>query len=434
MAVCGKPVEAIHALAERKRENEDTARVRFRVGTRGEDGVIRHPSGIPTFSARSADEGLVLVQVRRAFLQVHRPSIRVESEPDVVYSTNGTHGSKSKATVSSSRALGRLPGMPRQSREGSQSEGLPEGYTSDRQAALIIRLDTASDEGGMGREDSGGTPWLRDRLGSHAFLHSPAKDCQGTWYRAGYPPASTARAAVGFEGQVTIVLWCVHLIVAGNALCSLLHQESIRRHDQKAQGGSSIKEWESLPVESSVDKGPADVEEIGEQRDKRTPNSTAPNNGIMHTDAADMGFGGTLDIAGNPGDPGQWQDQGIWEWKDGAECISVRKLKAIRMFLMGTLGERVKKEGITLLRLCVDNSSVVHVTNAFVASSRPMMREHRRLKKVLDELGLQLSSEWIPSVTNKFADALSRRFSPGDLAVRQMLRRSVVDGMMAPLD
>jgi hypothetical protein len=79
------------------------------------------------------------------------------------------------------------------------------------------------------------------------------------------------------------------------------------------------------------------------------------------------------------------------------------------MVLMGTLGERVKKEVISLLRLCVDNSSVVHVTNAFVASSKPMMRELRHLK-VLDKLGLQLSSEWIPSVANKFADALSRRF------------------------
>jgi hypothetical protein len=104
------------------------------------------------------------------------------------------------------------------------------------------------------------------------------------------------------------------------------------------------------------------------------------------------------------------------------------------MVLMRTQGERVKKEGISLLRLCVDNSSVLHVTNAFVASSKATMRELRGLQKVLDELGLQLSSEWIPSVANKFADALSRRFSPGDLAVRQTLRRSVVDGMMAPLD
>jgi hypothetical protein len=61
------------------------------------------------------------------------------------------------------------------SREGSQYEGLPERDTGDRQAAFIIRLDTAFDEGGMGREYSGGTPWLRYRLGSNAFLHSTAK-------------------------------------------------------------------------------------------------------------------------------------------------------------------------------------------------------------------------------------------------------------------
>jgi hypothetical protein len=52
----------------------------------------------------------------------------------------------------------------------------------------------------------------------------------------------------------------------GNALCSLLHQEFVRRHERKAQGKPSIKEWESLPVESPVDKGPADEEEIGKHR------------------------------------------------------------------------------------------------------------------------------------------------------------------------
>jgi hypothetical protein len=45
-----------------------------------------------------------------------------------------------------------------QGREGSQYEGLPEGGTGDRQAAIIIRLDTESDEGRMGREYSSGTP------------------------------------------------------------------------------------------------------------------------------------------------------------------------------------------------------------------------------------------------------------------------------------
>jgi hypothetical protein len=85
---------------------------------------------------------------------------------------------------------------------------------------------------------------------------------------------------MGFEGQVTIILWCARLIVTGNSLCSLLHQESIRRHDQKAQEKPRIKEWELLLVESPVDKGLADVEESGEQRDRWTPNSTAPNQRI----------------------------------------------------------------------------------------------------------------------------------------------------------
>jgi hypothetical protein len=82
---------------------------------------------------------------------------------------------------------------------------------------------------------------------------------------------------MGFEGQVTVFLWFVRVIVTGNTLFSLLHRESVRRHDQKAQGNSSIKEWELLPVEPSVDKGPADVGLIGEHRDRWNPNSTAPN-------------------------------------------------------------------------------------------------------------------------------------------------------------
>jgi hypothetical protein len=80
-----------------------------------------------------------------------------------------------------------------------------------------------------------------------------------------------------------------------------------------------------------------------------------PTSGIMQTDAVDVVFSGTLEFSGNPGDPGEWQDQGIWQWKHREKFLTVRELKAIRMVLMRTRGERVKKEGISLLRLCVDN-------------------------------------------------------------------------------
>jgi hypothetical protein len=128
-----------------------------------------------------------------------------------------------------------------------------------------------------------------------------------------------------------------------------------------------------------------------------------------------------------------WTYQGVWTWQDRAECISVREMRAICLMLMGSLGKRVKAEGTMVLRLCVDNSSVIHVTNAMVASSRSMMSELRRLQFVLDGLQLQLSTELIPSVLNKFADALSKCFVPGDIAIRTQLRRTVADEMRAPL-
>jgi hypothetical protein len=70
-----------------------------------------------------------------------------------------------------------------------------------------------------------------DRLGcvvdsdrTRIYIASQKND-QGTWYLASYPPACTARAAMCFEAQITIGLWCLRLIVSGNALCSLLNQE-----------------------------------------------------------------------------------------------------------------------------------------------------------------------------------------------------------------
>jgi hypothetical protein len=195
-----------------------------------------------------------------------------------------------------------------------------------------------------------------------------------------------------------------------------------------------MTERESLPAEPPGDKGSADVDATRNGGGRRTANPPPRNERHHHTNAADVGIGGTLALNGNPGDPGTWQDQSTWQWRDRAECVSVREPEAMRMLLVGQLGERVKREGISMLRLCIDNTSVVHVTNSFVASSRPMLREIRLLKAVLDRLGLQLSSEWIPSVANKFADGLSRRFSPGDLAVKETMRQSVSDGKLAPRD
>jgi hypothetical protein len=101
------------------------------------------------------------------------------------------------------------------------------------------------------------------------------------------------------------------------------------------------------------------------------------------------------------------------------------------MLLMGSLGKRVQQEGIKVLRLRVENSSVKFVTRSFAAASHPMIRDLRQLKRVLDSLGLQFSSEWLPSIRNKCADTISRRFQAGDLAIRRTLRNSVMAAMQA---
>lgn len=94
----------------------------------------------------------------------------------------------------------------------------------------------------------------------------------------------------------------------------------------------------------------------------------------------------------------------------------------------------MRRRGLTYLLLHIDNQSVVHIKKSLVSTSPPLMRELRRLKCFLDQLRIHARSEWIPSVANKFADALSRSFRPDDLWIRQRLWHSVLSGMRAPLD
>lgn len=157
---------------------------------------------------------------------------------------------------------------------------------------------------------------------------------------------------------------------------------------------------------------------------KRAPQAS------LHSDAADMGYGGTLNTEDTTaGAAGMWVEQGVWKAQERAGHITLRELKEIRKLLMGNLGQKVRDGGVKELLIHVDNSAVVHITNSFVSASRTMMRELRKLKVVLDRLGLQMWSEWLPSAMNRYADALSRRFPRGDLRIRRSVRHSILDGI-----
>lgn len=172
----------------------------------------------------------------------------------------------------------------------------------------------------------------------------------------------------------------------------------------------------------------------GEALEGRSVRPFSPE-AAMHSDAADVGYGGTVHFDDyRAGRDGMHCDQGVWQWMDRAESITFRELREVRKLLSRDLGEKIRERAVLQLLLHVDNQAVVHICNSLVSSSRAMMRELRRLKVLLDRNGIVIKAEWLPSVMNRYADSLSRRFPRGDLQIRRSQRRSVVDGMRAPLD
>lgn len=95
----------------------------------------------------------------------------------------------------------------------------------------------------------------------------------------------------------------------------------------------------------------------------------------VHTDATDVGYGGTINLTYVfPVIQGQHQIQGIWACRDCAESITYRELKAIRLLRSGKLGKVLLDMETKYLLLHVDSQAVVHIINLLVSYSRPMIR------------------------------------------------------------
>jgi hypothetical protein len=129
------------------------------------------------------------------------------------------------------------------------------------------------------------------------------------------------------------------------------------------------------------------------EREGRQIRPKSPEMSLL-TDAADLGFGGALEPIGQLGDRGLCESQGVWGWEERAAHITYRELKAVLLLLMGNLGQRVKNAGAAKLLLHCENAAVVLIMNAMVTASRPMMRELRLLKCLLDSMGIIVESQW----------------------------------------
>jgi hypothetical protein len=103
----------------------------------------------------------------------------------------------------------------------------------------------------------------------------------------------------------------------------------------------------------------------------------------MHSDAADVGYGGSIGLLQNAGSPGLWEGSGHWEARDRAELITQRELRAIRLLLQRHFAEFVRREETRKILLHEDNQEVVYILNAMVYSSSCMMQELRSLQAIL---------------------------------------------------
>lgn len=162
----------------------------------------------------------------------------------------------------------------------------------------------------------------------------------------------------------------------------------------------------------------------GEVRDLKPP---PPAEEMMHTDAADVGYGGTLGPVGESGSLSLWEGKGFWTTEDQEQSITSRELRAVRLLLHRHFSDYVSAPHVWRVLVQEDNQAVVYVLKAMVSASGPMMVELRKLEVLLRVLGVMMEARWIPSAVNRFADALSRTWDPGDIWATVSVTKSIRD-------
>ena len=146
----------------------------------------------------------------------------------------------------------------------------------------------------------------------------------------------------------------------------------------------------------------------------------------VHTDAAELGWGGTSGPDEGAGKEGLLADSGIWDAEERKTSITLRELRAVTLVLGRGIGVDVQNRDVKRVRLWIDNQGAKCVIGKMSSKSRALMQELRVLNRLIKRLGISLAPEWLPSAQNYFADKHSRTWDPGDLKVRAKVRRAVL--------
>jgi hypothetical protein len=141
-----------------------------------------------------------------------------------------------------------------------------------------------------------------------------------------------------------------------------------------------------------------------------------------HSDAADLGYGGTLGTFSEARSTSLWEGRGLWQTKERAESITL---------LEGS--SPIASEALLLLRReggdqADSTARGQSVRRTRQRDGRPIPPEGGRTAPIggdVARLGHAGEARWLPSAANRYADSLVRQWDLGDVSVTEVMFRSL---------
>jgi hypothetical protein len=103
----------------------------------------------------------------------------------------------------------------------------------------------------------------------------------------------------------------------------------------------------------------------------------------LHTDAAELGWGGTSGPDEGPGAQGTKEVSGVWGDEERKQDITLRELRAVSLVLGRGLGVDVQHREVSKLRLWIYNQGAKGVISKIRSKSPKLMREILVLHRLL---------------------------------------------------
>lgn len=337
-AVCRKPLNEVEAMEEMINPYGINRRIRYADAKRRSFHLDGYREGLPTLQIGTADVRLVPLPVRRALLPLRRSPVWLGAIPLVVHTVDGPF--PKGAPIKCYARAGVLPRLLNCSEPLwgrcctlALRKGMSYSGTDNETARLAQASYERNWEGHQVVEHLGVI--LDSR--SLRFFITPrkirrARQLSGKLLRE----VRNGRRWVSQKPLAYFCGVCVSLTLGmpwARYYTRSLYWEMSARRKRDARGRIRLSRQSIKDLQK--------WRELSRNELQGRPMVPPLLNAVIHSDAADLGYGGTWNVQDfRAGVDGLRSSQGIWDWRDRAKSISFRELKAIRLLLLEDLVQR----------------------------------------------------------------------------------------------